>query len=61
MIDWNKLIGLYSDAKRYRWLRKELAEGRETDISEGLRYESELDDYIDRKINAPKEMVQQAS
>jgi len=49
------------DAKRYQWLRKELAEGRETDIAEGLVYESELDDYIDRKINAAKEMVQQAS
>ena len=54
-------IEVYQDAKRYQWLRKELAEGRETDIAEGLLYESELDEYIDRKINAAKEMVQQAS
>jgi len=54
-------IEVYQDAKRYQWLRKELAEGREADIAEGLIYESELDDYIDRKINAAKEMVQQAS
>ena len=56
----NKLTTLLADAKRYRWLRSELAKGRETDIAEGLVYESELDDYIDRKLHATKEMVQQA-
>jgi hypothetical protein len=56
----NKLFDLCKDAQRYRWLRAELAAGRETDIAEGLVYESELDDYIDRKLHATKEMVQQA-
>ena len=56
-----KLLDILKDAKRYRWLRKELAQGRERDISEGLVYESELDAYIDRKIDVTKKMVQQAS
>jgi hypothetical protein len=35
---------------RYRWLRRELADGRERDISEGLNTTQELDEYIDLKI-----------
>ena len=49
---------LLVDAFRYRWLRKEYAAGRETDLAEGLQTEEDLDNYIDRKaINETHEQV----
>lgn len=49
---------LLVDAFRYRWLRKEYAAGRETDLAEGLPTEEDLDNYIDRKaINDTHEQV----
>ena len=47
-IEW--ILKNMDDAMRYRWLRKEMAQGRCTDIAEGLTKESELDEYIDQKM-----------
>lgn len=47
-IEW--ILKNMDDAMRYRWLRKEMAQGRHTDIAEGLTKESELDEYIDQKM-----------
>lgn len=41
---------LMDDAERYRWLRKEYAEGRETYIAENISSESMLDKHIDGKM-----------
>ena len=38
------------DAERYRWLKKEYAEGRETYLAESNPSEKALDEYIDRQI-----------
>jgi len=41
---------LSADAKRYRWLRREFTEGRETYLPEGIVSEDQLDEYIDAKL-----------
>ena len=42
-------------ANRYRWLRKEFAEGRETYLAEGIPSEDELDRYIDEQLRKAQE------
>jgi hypothetical protein len=42
-------VGL-TDGERYRWLRKEYAEGRETYLAECVPSENALDEYIDRQM-----------
>ena len=43
------------DERRYRWLRKELAEGRETYIGEWVTSPETLDKYIDAQIKKASE------
>lgn len=49
-IDVEWILRNMDDAMRYRWLRKEMAQGRHADIAEGLTEENELDEYIDQKM-----------
>ena len=42
-------VGL-TDGERYRWLRKEYAESRETYLAECVPSENALDEYIDRQM-----------
>lgn len=49
-IDVEWILKNMDDAMRYRWLRKEMAQGRHVDIAEGLTEENELDEYIDQKM-----------
>jgi len=43
-------------ANRYRWLRKEIAAGRETYIGEYIPNEEWLDKYIDGKMEKEHEL-----
>ena len=38
------------DALRYRWLRKQYADGHHTYIAEMMYFESQLDEYIDKHM-----------
>ncbi len=38
------------DAQRYRWLRREYGLGSETYLAEGIISETQLDEYIDKKL-----------
>ncbi len=38
------------DSLRYRWLRKQFSEGKETYIGESISSESESDEYIDKAM-----------
>jgi hypothetical protein len=49
------LDDLIACAKRYRWLRNEYANGRETYLAEYLFTSQDLDDYIDNKIKKENE------
>jgi hypothetical protein len=44
------LKGFDEGERRYRWLRKEYAESRETYLAECIPSENALDEYIDRQM-----------
>lgn len=41
---------ILADAKRYRWLREQFAQGYETYIGQSIMTERELDELIDMKM-----------
>jgi hypothetical protein len=38
------------DAERYRWIREQYANGKETYLAEGIMNGKQLDNYIDKQL-----------
>jgi len=49
------LDNMIACANRYRWLRKEFSEGRETYLAEDIPSEEYLDKYIDEQMRKAQE------